>query len=154
MVRISDTASYDEPNNILHKRSTECLVGLNSRLPRRSKHVASCFVSRNPGYYIVNVYSFNCLITILTLTLFIIDVEGADKRILGTFKLILTLFTFKIVTSKALPTISYLTSLDKYQMINITYLAICCLWHSFICSLNVSKASDNNQLCFYLTKKI
>ncbi len=139
MVRVSDTASYDEPHNTLHNRENQCLIEMSSKFARRSKHVATCLVSRNPGYYIVNVYSFNCLITILTLTLFIINVEGADKRILGTFKLILTLFTFKIVTSKALPTISYLTSLDKYQMINIAYLALCCLWHSLICSLDVSE---------------
>lgn len=136
MVRTSQTASYDESNKMLNKIVKSDPLIPKRTFPRRSKFVATCFVSRNPGYYMINAFSFNCLITILTLTLFIIDVESADKRITGTFKLILTLFTFKIVTSKALPTISYLTSLDKYQLVNILYLGLCCGWHSIIASLN------------------
>jgi hypothetical protein len=133
MVRVSQTASYDS--------QVPATDPDKPKFPRRSKIAATCYVSRNPGYYMTNVYSFNCLITILTLTLFIIDVESADKRITGTFKLILTLFTFKIVTSKTLPSISYLTSLDKYQIINILYLGMCCAWHSIIASIEVSDPS-------------
>ena len=140
MVRVSQKASFDSvPEPVKQtKQSNPDLSLTKPYTPRRSKIVATCYVSRNPGYYITNVYSFNCLITILTLTLFITDVESADKRIAGTFKLILTLFTFKIVTSKTLPTISYLTSLDKYQIINIMYLGMCCAWHSIIASVEVS----------------
>ena len=140
MVYTSQTASYDESctsvnngekrenmDNISAKKFTQL------RPPIKSKFVASCFCSRRPGYYLTNVYSFNFLITILSLTLFVIDVKMADRRISGTFTLILTSFSFKIVTSKTLPTISYLTSLDKYQIINIVYLGSCCVWHS-ICS--------------------
>jgi hypothetical protein len=71
------------------------------------------------------------------LTLFVIDTKLAQNRISGTFTLILTSFSFKVVTSKTLPTISYLTSLDKYQIINIVYLALCCVWHSVCASLNI-----------------
>jgi len=108
------------------------------KMIRRPKFVASCLVSRNYNYYLTNVYSFNFLITILSLTLFVIDFEKAERRISGTFTLILTSFSFKIVNSKTLPTISYLTSLDKYQIANIVYLGICCVWHSILASLNVS----------------
>lgn len=141
MVRTSQTASYDMSNNSLNVRNKS--DSYTKRFPKRSKFVASCFCSRNPGYYITNVFSFNFLIAFLSLTLFVIDVESAAKRITGTFKLILTLFTFKIVTSKALPTISYLTSLDKYQLINIVYLAMCCVWHSTLIALNVDNVSKN-----------
>jgi hypothetical protein len=44
------------------------------------------------------------------------------------------------VTSKTLPTISYLTSLDKYQIINIVYLGTCCVWHSICSSLNIEES--------------
>ena len=104
---------------------------------RKSKFVASCFCSRRPGYYLINFYSFNFLVTVLALTLFVIDVNNADRRITGTFTLILTLFSFKIVTSKTLPTISYLTSLDRYQIINILYLVVCCIWHSTCAALKI-----------------
>ena len=137
MVRTSQTASYDDSSNSLNSKSkSEMKVAKKS--PPRAKFAASCFVSRNYIYYMTNVYSFNFLITILSLTLFVIDYDKAERRISGTFTLILTSFSFKIVTSKTLPTISYLTSLDKYQIINIVYLGICCVWHSVCTSLNVS----------------
>ena len=137
MVRTSQTASYDDSQNSLNSK-TRSDTSIVKRTPARSKFVATSFVSRNPGYYIINVYLFNFLITILSLTLFVIDIKSAERRISGTFTLILTSFSFKIVTSKTLPTISYLTSLDKYQIINIVYLGVCCVWHSTCVSLNVS----------------
>lgn len=136
MVRTSQTASYDDSTNSLNSRSKQEVLA-NKLFQAKSKFVASCFVSRNYIYYMTNVYSFNFLITILSLTLFVIDFDRAERRISGTFTLILTSFSFKIVTSKTLPTISYLTSLDKYQIINIVYLGICCVWHSICTSLNV-----------------
>jgi len=120
-----------------------------SKSNKRSKFVATCFCSRRPGYYLTNVYSFNFLITVLSLTLFVIDTKLAQNRISGTFTLILTSFSFKVVTSKTLPTISYLTSLDKYQIINIVYLALCCVWHSVCASLNIEHEKK-----FYLDKVV
>ena len=93
------------------------------------------------------MYSFNFLITVLSLTLFVIDTKLAQNRISGTFTLILTSFSFKVVTSKTLPAISYLTSLDKYQIINIVYLTMCCVWHSVCASLNIEHEKK-----FYLDK--
>ena len=116
---------------------------------QKSNYVVTCFCSRRPGYYIKNVYSFNFLITVLSLTLFVIDTRLAQNRISGTFTLILTSFSFKVVTSKTLPAISYLTSLDKYQIINIVYLTMCCVWHSVCAALNIDFDSK-----FYLDKII
>jgi hypothetical protein len=148
MVYTSQTASYDESTTSVHNGEKRDNPKENSathkkynqlKQPIKSKFVASCFCSRRPGYYLTNVYSFNFLITILSLTLFVIDVKMADRRISGTFTLILTSFSFKIVTSKTLPTISYLTSLDKYQIINIVYLGTCCVWHSICSSLDIEE---------------
>ena len=83
------------------------------------------------------------------MTLFVIDTKLAQNRISGTFTLILTSFSFKVVTSKTLPTISYLTSLDKYQIINIVYLALCCVWHSVCASLNI-----DHEKKFFLDKVV
>ena len=42
-----------------------------------------------------------------------------------------------------------MTSLDKYQLINIVYLAMCCVWHSVCASLKIE--ADKK---FYLDKII
>ena len=101
----------------------------------KPKFVVTVKCSRRSPFYLVNNFLFNFLITILSMTLFSIDPKTAQTRIGGTFTLILTSFSFKVVTSKSLPTIAYLTSLDKYQLINIVYLASCCVWHSVCASL-------------------
>jgi hypothetical protein len=56
--------------------------------------------------------------------------KSVHSRISSSFTLILTSFSFKVVTSKSLPSVSYLTNLDKYQIINILFLALCCVWHT------------------------
>jgi len=86
-------------------------------------------------FYITNCYSFNFLITVLSLTQFVIEAKFAESRIRGIFTLILTSFSFKVVTSRSLPTISYLTSLDKYQTFNIIFLSLLCIWHSICAAL-------------------
>ena len=96
----------------------------------QTKCIVSCYCSRRPGYYLFNFFAFVFLLTVLSLTLFCINVNNPAPRIAGTFTLILTLFNFKIVISKSLPTISYLTSLDKYEIVNLIFLVICCFWHS------------------------
>ena len=138
---MSEIASYDVETASALSKSSNKLSDLHqvsaNRTNRRSKFVASCFCSRRPGYYLTNVYSFNLLITVLSLTLFAIESKMSQNRISGTFTLILTSFSFKIVTSKTLPTISYLTSLDKYQIINIVYLGMCCVWHAVCATLSI-----------------
>jgi hypothetical protein len=42
-----------------------------------------------------------------------------------------------------------LLSTDKYQIINIVYLALCCVWHSVCASLNIDHESK-----FYLDKVV
>ncbi len=44
------------------------------------------------GYYVTNVYFFNMLITVLSLTIFAFEATKAQNRIGGTFTLILTRF--------------------------------------------------------------
>ena len=105
-VNLTEIASYE---------SNEISNNMNETI-KKLKFVAVCKCSRKPLYYLINCYSFNFLITILSLTLFVIDSKLAQNRISGTFTLILTSFSFKVVTSKSLPTISYLTSLDRYLL--------------------------------------
>jgi hypothetical protein len=131
LIKFEEKASYD----IDSKKEELKRVNRN----KKAKFVAVCRCSRKPMFYVINAYLFNLLITVLSMTLFAIDSKMAQNRISGTFTLILTSFSFKVVTSKSLPTIAYLTSLDKYQLINIVYLALCCVWHSFCASLSIDE---------------
>ena len=145
MVRITSTASYNESfntidnaekaNDIVSVIMNETEAEAKEKIVSHSKFVVSCFCSRRPGYYLFNFFAFVFLLTVLSLTLFCVNVNNPAPRIAGTFTLILTLFNFKIVTSKSLPTISYLTSLDKYEIVNLIFLVVCCFWHSIGSSL-------------------
>jgi len=125
-----DISEEKEKNNVAV--FSEALLGVK---PTKDKFVTKISCSRRSPFYIVNNFLFNLIITSLSFTLFAIDPKSAQTRLGGTFTLLLTSFSFKIVTSKSLPTIAYLTSLDKYQLMNIVFLACCCIWHSILSSL-------------------
>ena len=44
----------------------------------------------------------------------------------------LTSVSFKWVINRSLPTVSYLTSLDKYAIICILYVCLLCVWHAIV----------------------
>ena len=88
MVKVSETASYDmdsaESESNASNRVTEFRQISMIQSNKRSKFVATIFCSRRPGYYLLNVYSFNFLITVLSLTIFAIEAKLAQNRISGT----------------------------------------------------------------------
>jgi hypothetical protein len=55
-----------------------------------------------------------------------------QNRLQLSFTLLLTAVTFKFVVNRCLPTISYLTSLDKYVLASMFLLCVICSWHAFI----------------------
>jgi uncharacterized protein YhhL (DUF1145 family) len=44
-----------------------------------------------------------------------------------------------------------LTSLDKYQIVNIVYLAVCCLWHSINLTLIYPEKNFNSIALLFFT---
>lgn len=96
----------------------------------KPKFIATLFCSRKYGFYLLNAFLMNFLITLISLTNFSIDLERPQNRLSGTFTLILTSISFKWVTNRSLPTISYMTSLDKYQIVSILFMCLECIWHS------------------------
>ena len=116
----------------------------------QSKFVASCFVSRRFGFYLINAYLFNFLITAISLTNFSIKIERVQNRLSGTFTLILTSISFKWVTNRSLPPVSYMTSLDQYQIVSILYLCLQCVWHSIAASFFDSKLKENMDRYFLI----
>lgn len=151
LVKVSEVASYD-----LHGSYTSLKLKFPNDRKQvivnktyQSKFVATLFCSRRFGFYFINAYLFNFLITIISLTNFSIEIRRPQNRLSGTFTLILTSISFKWVTNRALPTVSYMTSLDRYQIVNILYMCFLCVWHAIIATnfdLNVKEKYDKISL--------
>ena len=93
---------------------------------------ATCFVSRQPQYYYWNAYFLTFLITISSFNLFSIDCKLPQNRLQNNFLLLLTSISFKWVVNRSLPTVSYLTSLDLYGIVNIFFLCLLAAWHAIV----------------------
>jgi len=117
----------------------------------------TCHASRRPGYFYWNVYFLivRCLsllfvfliksiitflmlfilkffITVMIFATFSVKPSLPQNRLQLSFTLLLTAVTFKFVVNRCLPTISYLTSLDKYVLASMFLLCVICSWHAFI----------------------
>ncbi|CAF2842061.1 unnamed protein product [Rotaria sp. Silwood2] len=104
----------------------------------------TCRAARRPGYYYWNGFCLIFLITVCSFCIFSIPPDLPQSRLQITCTLLLTSVTFRWVVNRSLPTISYLTTLDKYAIISIIMLVLLCVWHSVIATLiflNPTKAS-------------
>lgn len=72
------------------------------------------------------------LITTLGFVPFAFDPNGPQFRCQVTGLLILTSVNFRWLVTQRLPSVPYLTSLDKYAIGNLFHLVIFCVWHSII----------------------
>ena len=79
-----------------------------------------------------NAYFIIFLTTALSLTIFSINCKNPHARLQTSFTLVLTSASFKWVINRSLPTISYMTSLDKYAIVSIFYLCLLCIWHAIV----------------------
>ena len=98
----------------------------------RTKLTATCYASRRPWYYITNIFFFQALITSLSLSVFAWETDKAINRLAISFTLILTTVTCKTAWTRTMPTVSYMSSADKYQIASLIYLVFCCVWHALV----------------------
>ncbi|CAH1274679.1 CHRNA9 [Branchiostoma lanceolatum] len=75
-------------------------------------------VQRRTLFYMFNIVLILFLITALTFTTFSVR---TDYRLSNTFTLLLTTVAIKLVVSQYLPTVSYMTLLDKYVVVCILF---------------------------------
>jgi hypothetical protein len=115
------TASTNTLKNILSEYSNYSLSSCASDKPYFQ---AKIYCSRLSGFYIFNAFLLIFLITCSALTIFAIDCKLPQGRLQTTCTLLLTSVSLKWVTNRYLPTISYLTSLDKYSMVCIFFLCL------------------------------
>lgn len=131
MVRINTEASYERDSMYKGVITTT----------DKSVFSATVIISRKASFFVTNNLLIVFLITFLSLTLFSAEPMDASSRLSSVFTLLLTLFAFKIVITNQLPTISYLTIIDKYQVLNIIYLTSICCWFAIIKSLQFEEES-------------
>ena len=71
-------------------------------------------VRRKYGFYMYNIALLMCLITALTFATFSVEADAIGDRIQITLTLLLTSVAFKYYVQQFVPTVSYLTFLEKY----------------------------------------
>ncbi|XP_052084876.1 gamma-aminobutyric acid receptor subunit beta-1-like isoform X1 [Mytilus californianus] len=94
---------------------------------------------RKFGYFILNILLVMTFISCLPLTIFAVSRDLIENRIFLGFLLILIGVTFRFITNKVLPKISYLTTLDKYILACMIFMFLCTIWHSIL-----SRIDDND----------
>ncbi|CAF4866175.1 unnamed protein product [Rotaria magnacalcarata] len=84
----------------------------------------------------------------MAFTTFSVTYNLPQNRLQLSFTLLLTAVTFKWVVVRCLPTISYLTTLDKYVLLSMVMLCVVCAWHAIIavCPDEVARYWDNMAL--------
>jgi len=92
----------------------------------------TCRAGRRTGFFYWNIFLIMSFISCLAFATFSVQPKYVHNRLQLSFTLLLTSVAFKFVVNQSLPKISYLTYLDKYVLLAISFLCLICLWHSFI----------------------
>lgn len=79
-----------------------------------------------------NAFFLIFLITASALTVFAIPQNAPQGRLQTTYTIMLSSVSFKWVFNRSLPSVSYLTLLDKYSICGILYINLLAAWHSLV----------------------
>ena len=109
----------------------------------------TCQAFRLPGFFYWNALLPILLISFAALGPFVIDFKSAPSRLPSTATMLLSAVSFKATVTRLLPTVSYLTSLDKYSLSSIVIIAIMFIYHSLFSALNHFL---NESLAYFLDK--
>jgi len=90
------------------------------------------FVERNYGYYLWNVFLPIFLITLMSVTTFVVPLDQVADRCGVILTLLLTSVAFKFVVGQGLPKISYNTYLDTYVLVSFIVLTFIALGVAFV----------------------
>ncbi|XP_078583775.1 gamma-aminobutyric acid receptor subunit beta-3-like [Branchiostoma floridae x Branchiostoma japonicum] len=91
-------------------------------------YTITAHVQRKTGFYMWNIVLILFIITALSsVSSFSVPVEQHSDRLVITFTLLLTTVAFKLVVSHYLPTVPYLTLLDRYVLACIIFQSLVAL---------------------------
>ena len=96
----------------------------------------TCQVFREPGYFNWNVIFPILLITFASLCPFVVDHKMPQSRLQATATMLLSSVSYKAAISRLLPTVSYLTSLDKFSLGSIFIITLMLLYHALFAALS------------------
>lgn len=108
------------------------LVAKLERMHKGPKLSIRSYVKRRPAYYYWNAYLLIFLITLMALNTFAVDLERTQNRLQLTSTILLTSVSFKWIINRSIPTINYLTSLDKYSITCIVFLCSMGICHALL----------------------
>ena len=91
-----------------------------------------------------SAYMLIFLITILGFVPFAFDPAAPQFRAQVTGLLLLTSVNFRWIVTQRLPSVPYLTSLDKYAIGSLLFLVCFCVWHSLIGSTIITTTNRKN----------
>ncbi|KAK2553672.1 Cys-loop ligand-gated ion channel [Acropora cervicornis] len=110
-----------------------------------------CHVKRKNGYYLWNIAMIIFLIDILSFCSFSVDISSPSDRLSVTLTLLLTAVAFKFVVSQSLPTISYLTLLDKYVLSGLIFLGFMAIENAVAAVIpNPDDQKMFDRICLYI----
>lgn len=89
------------------------------------------------------------LITFASLCPFVLDYKQTQGRLSSTATMLLSSVSYKATIARLLPTVSYLTSLDKYSLGSIFIITLIFLYHALFAAFS---AQINDVLAFKLDK--
>ncbi|CAH1248298.1 CHRNA6 [Branchiostoma lanceolatum] len=98
-------------------------------------------VKRKSGFYVWNVALLMFLIMSLSFTAFSVSPDKPESRLSVSLTLLLTSVAFKFMISQNLPTISYLTLLDKYVL-------LCMIFQCLVAVQNALVSAVTNPVVF------
>ncbi|XP_067667672.1 cys-loop ligand-gated ion channel-like [Haliotis asinina] len=99
---------------------------------KRPGFIFRCCAVRKVGYFTWNIMLVITMISSLSFAAFSVDRELPQRRIQLSLTLILTMVTFKFVASQSVPKLSYLTYLDRYILLSMSFLFLVCCWHAVV----------------------
>ena len=124
----------------------------------------SAKVFRLGNYFLWNAFLPFLLVSFASLAPFVNDIKNAEKRLPTTCTLILTAVGTRFTIGRLLPTISYLTSVDKYSLSTMLIITIELLYHAIFGTIfskinpNIGYKVDFAFFCFFflllLTKEV
>ncbi|CAF0929989.1 unnamed protein product [Adineta ricciae] len=125
--------SSDDDDDDDEEGDCERFKSLNTDDRKRSVLTVTCHVARQSQYFFWNGFCLIFLITLVSFCAFGLPLQYVVSRLQVSCTLLLTSISFRWTVNRSLPTISYLTSLDKYGILCIFNLILHAVWHSIIC---------------------
>ncbi len=118
---------------------------------RPPKLVAVIYCSRKPAFYIFNTFALIFCITLISFTVFENAINTPHYRLNSMFTILLAAVSLKWTILEKIPSISYLTLLDIYQVGSIIFICLVISWHAVGAAFFPEGGYDNAFMCIYMS---